>query len=76
MLLGAGRDKASDLIDPGVGITVRAKPGEPVNAGDAVLELRFRTERFLADAAQLAASAFVIADTPPASFPLIVDEIV
>ncbi|MGE5815454.1 MAG: thymidine phosphorylase [Acidobacteriota bacterium] len=76
MLLGAGRDKASDVIDAGVGITVRAKPGERVSAGDAVLELHFRTERYLVDAAEMAASAIAIADMAPAPSSLIIDEII
>lgn len=75
MLLGAGRETASDVIDPGVGITVHAKPGDRVAAGDRVLELHFRTERGLADAARLAASAVAIGDSPPATVPLIIDEI-
>src|SRR5574338_215973 len=75
MLLGAGREKATDVIDPGVGITVRAKPGEHVNAGDAVLELRHRNQRGLADAVKMAESAIVIVDTPPPSSSLIIDEI-
>jgi thymidine phosphorylase len=76
MMLGAGRDKASDEIDPGVGITVHAKPGDRVGAGDPVLELRYRTERGLADAARMATSAITIGDTPPDSSPLIIDEII
>ena len=76
MMLGAGRDKASDEIDPGVGITVHAKPGDRVGAGDPVLELRYRTERGLADAARMAASAITIGDTLPDSSPLIIDEII
>jgi pyrimidine-nucleoside phosphorylase len=75
MLLGAGREKATDLIDAGVGITVRAKPGEQVKAGDAVIELRHRKERGLADAARMAESAIVIVDTPPPPSSLIIDEI-
>jgi len=75
MLLGAGRDTATDVIDPGVGITVRAKPGDRVAVGDAVLELHFRTDRGLADAARLAASAIAIGDAAPPPSPLILDEI-
>jgi pyrimidine-nucleoside phosphorylase len=75
MLLGAGREQASDRIDPGVGITVHAKPGERVAAGDKVLELHYRSDRGLEDSARMAAAAVTIGDgqvTPP---PLIIDEI-
>ena len=75
MLLGAGREQASDVIDPGVGITVRARPGDRLAAGDAVLELHYRDAERLADASRLAASAVVIDDAPPAPSPLVIDEI-
>jgi pyrimidine-nucleoside phosphorylase len=75
MLLGAGRNQATDAIDPGVGITIRARPGDRVAAGDAVLELHFRRERGLADAARMAASAIVVSEAPVPSPPLIIDEI-
>ncbi len=76
MLLGAGREKASDVIDPGVGITLRAKPGDLLEAGDPVLELHYRDAGRLADASRMAASAMAIGDAPPASTPLIIDEII
>ena len=75
MLLGAGREKASDVIDPGVGISVHAKPGERVSAGDTILELHYRTERGLTDAARMAASAVTIGDGPATLPALIIDEI-
>ncbi len=75
MLLGAGRDKASDVVDPAVGITIRAKPGDRLDAGDPVLELQYRDDGRLPDASRMAASAMVIGDAPPAPAPLILDEI-
>jgi pyrimidine-nucleoside phosphorylase len=75
MLLGAGREKASDVIDPAVGITVHARPGDRVAAGDAVLELHYRGDHGLADAERLAAAAVTIGDATPGSSPLIIGEI-
>src|SRR5262249_28494840 len=40
--LGAGRDRVEDPVDPAVGIVVRAKPGDEVRRGDALLELHHR----------------------------------
>src|SRR5712692_3914293 len=40
--LGAGRDRVEDPVDPAVGITVIAKPGDAVRSGDSVLELHYR----------------------------------
>lgn len=75
MLLGAGREKASDVIDPGVGITVRAKPGDRLETGDPVLDLHHRNDPRLAEAVQVAASAIEIGDAPPAPAPLVLEEI-
>ncbi len=41
MMLGAGREKAEDSVDPSVGIRILRKPGEPVQKGDPILELHF-----------------------------------
>src|SRR5260370_152024 len=39
MVLGAGRDRVEDVIDPAVGAKLMAKTGDPVRAGDVVAEL-------------------------------------
>jgi thymidine phosphorylase len=72
MLLGAGREKAADSVDHTVGITVRAKPGEELDEGEPILELHYRDERRLAEAAALAAQAATIVDAPPSPAPLII----
>jgi thymidine phosphorylase len=76
MLLGAGREQAADVIDPGVGITLHAKPGDRLNSGDPVLEMRFRSERGLPEAIRLANSAMTFTDARPSSSSLIIDEII
>jgi pyrimidine-nucleoside phosphorylase len=73
--LGAGRDRVEDAVDPAVGILVLAKPGDPVRAGDGVLELRFRDRARLQAAGALVLRAIGIADTPPSTQPLIVGEV-
>ncbi len=73
--LGAGRDRVEDVIDPAVGILVRARPGDAVAAGDPVLELHYRDRAGLAAALPLATRAVKIGDHPPAAEPLIVGEV-
>jgi pyrimidine-nucleoside phosphorylase len=73
--LGAGRDRVEDAVDPAVGILVRARPGDPVGEGDAVLELHYRDAARLEAAAALAAGAVSIADQPPAAKPAILGEV-
>jgi pyrimidine-nucleoside phosphorylase len=75
VVLGAGRDRVDDSIDPAVGIMVVAKPGAELRAGDAVLELHFRDRDRRDLAAGLAARAIQIGESRPNGSPLIVGEV-
>jgi pyrimidine-nucleoside phosphorylase len=69
MLLGAGREKVGDSIDPAAGILILRKPGAELVAGDPILELRYNDGRRLDEAVRLAESAIAVgaarADAPP-----------
>jgi pyrimidine-nucleoside phosphorylase len=71
MLLGAGRDKVEDAIDPAVGIVLCARPGDEVRAGDAVAEVHYRDAARLVPALGLLRDACRIADAPPTPEPLV-----
>ena len=73
--LGAGRDRVEDAVDHAVGIVVKVKPGDPVRAGDAMLDMHYRTRPTLDAALALAARAVTIRDERPAASPLIVAEV-
>jgi pyrimidine-nucleoside phosphorylase len=75
MVLGAGRDRVEESVDPAVGAVVHAKPGEEVRPGQPILELHYRESEKLGAALGLLESACVIADEPPAASPLIMEEI-
>jgi thymidine phosphorylase len=64
-LLGAGRATVEEAIDHGVGIVVRAKPGDRVNRGDILLELHHRDGRGLEAALAMCREAVTIGDTAP-----------
>ena len=64
-MLGAGRDRVEDAVDPAVGIIVMAKPGDQVSAGDPILELHYREQAKLDAALVLASRAITIGDAPP-----------
>ena len=70
--LGAGRSRLDDVVDPGVGIEVVARPGDRVSEGEPVLMLHHRAGAGLAEAQALLAQAIVVADTPPAEPPIVV----
>jgi pyrimidine-nucleoside phosphorylase len=73
--LGAGRDRADEAVDHGVGLRLLARPGDAVSAGDPVLELHYRESKRLAGAVALVSQAVVVGDVPPESGPLVVGEV-
>jgi len=75
MVLGAGRDRVEDVIDPGVGAKMIARTGDPVRAGDAVVELHYRDSSRLGTAMELLGKACQIADEPPVPQELILQTI-
>ena len=75
VVLGAGRDRVEDPVDPAVGIMVIAKPGDEVRAGDPVLEIHFRDSSRLEAAKRLTDQAITIGDAPPVPGRLIVAEV-
>ena len=75
VVLGAGRDRVEDPVDPAVGIMVVAKPGDEVRAGDPVLAIHFRDSARLEAAKRLTDQAITIGDAPPVPGRLIVGEV-
>jgi len=70
--LGAGRDKKADQVDLSAGLLLHKKPGDPVAAGVAILELRYTDASRLSAAVALATQAAVIGDHAPADAPLVI----
>ena len=60
--LGGGRRQKGDALDLGVGAVVRAKVGDPVNAGDALVTLHHRGAAGLDAALSTLEGAAVISD--------------
>jgi pyrimidine-nucleoside phosphorylase len=75
VLLGAGRDRAEDGVDPAVGAIVLVQPGDAVKAGDELLELHYRDATRLAAALALVDGACPIGDVPPTLTPLVIERI-
>jgi thymidine phosphorylase len=74
-MLGGGRSRAEDGIDHAVGVTIRAKPGEAVKAGDVVLQVWHRDVDSLSAAWPLLEGSVAVADAPPPESPLILEEL-
>ncbi len=62
MRLGAGRERKEDAIDPGVGISLMAKVGERVEAGQPLASLAWSVPERLEDALPLVRRAFQLVD--------------
>jgi pyrimidine-nucleoside phosphorylase len=75
MRLGAGRERKEDLIDPAVGITILAKPGQPVDEGQPLAHMSFNDKSRLAVARPLLEQAFGIDAIPADRTPLILGEV-
>ena len=69
--LGAGRDKKGDQVDLSAGLLLHNKPGDQVQAGEPLIELRYNDPARLDAALHLLAQAAVIGDQPPPKAPLV-----
>ena len=73
--LGAGRAEKGDVIDPGVGVSVLAKLGDRVSAGDPLARVRYSDDtRWSAQRSHLTA-AWAISDEPIEPHQLVVERI-
>jgi len=73
--LGAGRARKEDPVSASAGIILHRRPGEPVRAGDVLMELRAEDAAKLPAALEVARGAVTLAEAPPARRPLILDRI-
>jgi pyrimidine-nucleoside phosphorylase len=71
VILGGGRERKEDAVDPAVGIVLHKKVGERVAAGEAIATIYYNGEARAERARQLIEASCVVADAPPAKRPLI-----
>jgi len=71
LLLGAGRETKESAIDLAVGVVLRKKVGDPVDAGEVLAELHVNAEERLAEAQERLAGAYRIGKDRPAEPPLV-----
>jgi pyrimidine-nucleoside phosphorylase len=64
-LIGAGREKKDDNIDPAVGIILEVKIGEKVEAGSVLCRLYHTREEHVDEAAEMVEDAFHISAQTP-----------
>ncbi len=74
-MLGAGRAKKSDVIDPAVGLVMHKRLGDYLSAGEPLATLYVNDDARLADAQALMRAAVSLSPQPPAPAPLVYDVI-
>jgi pyrimidine-nucleoside phosphorylase len=72
-MIGAGRDKKDDAIDPAVGIILEVKVGEKVDAGSVLCRIYYTKEDRVEEAADMVEDAFRISTLKPDERELILE---
>jgi thymidine phosphorylase len=72
-MIGAGRDRKEDAIDPAVGIILEVKMGEKVDAGSVLCRLYYTKEDRVEEAADRVEDAFRISAQKPDERELILE---
>ena len=72
-LIGAGREKREDAIDPAVGVILEVKGGEKVDAGSVLCRLYYTSEERVEEAAEMVEDAFRISGQKPDERELILE---
>ncbi|MGA7235289.1 MAG: pyrimidine-nucleoside phosphorylase [Bryobacteraceae bacterium] len=72
-MIGAGRDRKEDAIDPAVGIILEVKVGEKVDAGSILCRLYYTKEDRVEEAAEMVEDAFRISSQKPDERELILE---
>ena len=67
VILGGGRERKEDSVDPAVGIVLHKKVGDGVSAGEPLATIYYNAEAKAARARQLIVESCVVADVPPST---------
>jgi thymidine phosphorylase len=65
VLLGGGREKVEDRVDPAVGIMVHKKLGDPVSAGDSLCTIHYNSQERLERATPFLEESYTISAARP-----------
>jgi pyrimidine-nucleoside phosphorylase len=71
MMLGGGREKKEDAIDPGVGLIMEKRIGDAVKAGDTLCTVRYNLDSRLGQSMSILATSFEIGPKPSHVSPLV-----
>jgi pyrimidine-nucleoside phosphorylase len=67
VILGGGRERKEDSVDPAVGIVLHKKVGDELSAGEPIATIHYNSETRAQQAKQLVQNSSQIADAPTSS---------
>lgn len=74
-VLGAGREKKTDIIDPNVGVVMNKRLGDSVSAGESLAMLYANDDQRLREAEKILGGAVNVGPSQPQSAPIVYDVI-
>jgi pyrimidine-nucleoside phosphorylase len=76
VVLGGGREKKEDTIDPAVGLVFHKRLGDPVQQGESLCTLHYNSNARLEEAQRLVETAYQIEPQPPRELPPLVHRVI
>jgi thymidine phosphorylase len=65
VVLGGGREKKEDSVDPAVGLVFHKRIGDRVARGEPLCALHYNSDARLDEARRLVETAYIISPQPP-----------
>jgi len=72
VILGGGRERKEDSVDPAVGIVVHKKIGDRVDIGEPLCTIHCHSDAQAAGARKLLEDSYTISGTPPGHKPALI----
>jgi pyrimidine-nucleoside phosphorylase len=76
VVLGGGREKKEDKIDPAVGLEFHKRIGEAVERGEPLCTLHYNAEGRLAEAQRLVETAYQVESERPKTLPPLIHQVI
>jgi pyrimidine-nucleoside phosphorylase/thymidine phosphorylase len=76
VILGGGREKKEDSVDPAVGIVIHKKIGDEVFAGEALCTIHCHSDAQAVRARKLLEESYTISPVPPAHKPSLIHRVI
>jgi len=76
VILGGGRERKEDSVDPAVGIVVHKKIGDKVSVGESLCTIHCHSDAQAARAKTLLEESYQIAAAPPPNKPSLVHRVI